>query len=138
MHAMKALRAKTHLMVVLMVAFSSVGNIFLSKGMKQVGSVSFSSPAAVTAALGHTITNSMIWLGIGSLLIFFVAYLLVLSWADYSYVMPAAATGYAIVPLLGYAVLGEAVTSTRWIGVALICMGVLLVGQTPPRTTEPQ
>jgi drug/metabolite transporter (DMT)-like permease len=32
--------------------------------------------------------------------------------------------------------LHEQVTPRRWVGVALICLGVLLVGQTKPRTTE--
>jgi len=136
MRATKALRTKTHLLVVLMVVFSSVGDVLLSKGMKQIGSVSVASPALLAAAFVHTVTNRMIWLGIGSFLLFFVCYMLVLSWADYSYVMPASAFGYVLVPLLGYAVLGEAVTSTRWAGVAFICLGVTLVGRTPPRTTE--
>jgi drug/metabolite transporter (DMT)-like permease len=138
MLAMKRLRKKTHLLVVLMVFFSSVGDILLSKGMKQVGSVSVASPASLVRAFFHTITNGTIWLGIGSFLMFFVCYMLVLSWADYSYVMPASAIGYAIVPLLGYALLGEVVSSTRWAGVGFICLGVMLVGRTPPRTTEPQ
>jgi len=25
----------------------------------------------------------------------------------------------------------------RWLGVLIICLGVLVVGHTPPRTTEP-
>jgi uncharacterized membrane protein len=29
------------------------------------------------------------------------------------------------------------VSVTRWIGIALICLGVLLVGHTPLSTTEP-
>jgi drug/metabolite transporter (DMT)-like permease len=132
----KTLRTKTHVLVVLMVLFSSVGDILLSKGMKQIGSVSLASPASLVAAFAGTVTNGMIWLGIGCLLLFFVSYLLVLSWADYSYVMPASATGYAVVPLLGYLLLGEAVTSTRWVGVSIICLGVALVGRTPLRTTE--
>ena len=28
------------------------------------------------------------------------------------------------------------IPARRWVGVALICVGVLLVGQTKPRTTE--
>jgi drug/metabolite transporter (DMT)-like permease len=28
------------------------------------------------------------------------------------------------------------ITPTRWIGVLIICLGVLIVGHTPPRTTE--
>ena len=138
MRAMKKLGNKTHLLIVLMVLFSSVGNILLSVGMKQIGSVSLASPTLMATAFVQTVTSGLIWLGIVSFLLFFVCYLLVLSWADYSYVTPASAVGYAIVPLLGYAVLGEAVTSMRWAGVGFICLGVMLVGRTPPRTTEPR
>ena len=65
-----------------------------------------------------------------------VAYTLVLSWADYSFVQPASSIAYGIVALLGYVVLGEVITPTRWIGVLIICLGVFIVGHTPPRTTE--
>lgn len=136
MSPLKTLRARTYALVVLMVLFSSVGDILLSKGMKQIGSVSVASPASLAAAFLQTVTNRAIWLGISCFLLFFLAYLLVLSWADYSFVMPASATGYAIVPFLGYVLLGEVVPSRRWLGVVCICLGVLLVGRTPPRTTE--
>ncbi len=61
----------------------------------------------------------------------------VVSWADYSYVMPAGAFGYAVQTALAVVILHEMVTPKRWIGVALICIGVLLVGQTKPSTTGP-
>jgi len=127
---------RTYALVVLMVLFSSVGDILLSKGMKQIGEVSLATPGLLAMAFFQTVTNKTIWLGITGLLLFFVCYLVVLSWADYSFVQPTSASGYAIVPLLGYLLLGEVVPSTRWLGVACICMGVLLVGRTPPRTTE--
>jgi uncharacterized membrane protein len=66
---------------------------------------------------------------------FMVSYMTVLSWADYSYVMPAGAFGYALLTLLAVVFLHESVSPRRWIGVILICAGVLLVGQTKPRTT---
>jgi uncharacterized membrane protein len=59
-----------------------------------------------------------------------------MSWADYSYVMPAGAFGYALLTLLAVVLLHEQVSARRWVGVALICVGVLVVGQTKPRTTE--
>ncbi len=130
------LKTRTLALVVLMVLFSSVGNVLLSKGMKQIGPVNINSPGSVGEAFLRTVGDKTIWLGIACLMLFFVFYLVVLSWADYSYVQPASASGYAIVPLLGYLVLGEVVTRTRWMGVALICLGVLLIGRTPPRTTE--
>ena len=137
MFHIKRLQRKTHVLVVLMVLFSSVGEVLLGMGMKQIGAVKLNSPSALVAAFVSTVTNGVIWLGILLLLLFFVCYLLVLSWADYSYVMPASAFGYAVVAFLGYAVLREVVSPTRWAGVACICLGVLLVGQTPPRTTHP-
>src|SRR5712691_4319849 len=117
MFHIKELRRKTHVLVVLMVLFSSVGEVLLGLGMRQIGAVRLNSPAALVAAFVSTVTNGVIWLGILLLLIFFVCYLLVLSWADYSYVMPASAFGYAVVAFLGYAVLREVVSPTRWAGV---------------------
>lgn len=70
------------------------------------------------------------------LLLYFVAYLMMLSRADYSYVSPATAAGYAVVAVLGYTFLGETVTPVRWVGITLICAGVTLVGRTSPRTVK--
>jgi uncharacterized membrane protein len=131
---MPGVRKKTYSLLTLMVWFGAVGNILLSKGMKQIGEIRDYSPIALTALAQKTFTNGLIWLGIGSLLLFFVCNLLLLSWADYSYVQPASAIGYALVALLGYLILGEFVSTTRWVGVALISAGVVLVGGTEPRS----
>jgi drug/metabolite transporter (DMT)-like permease len=131
----RRLRVKTLVVVFLMVMSGSVGNVFLKRGMDRIGAVEL-APASLAHAFWQTVASATIWLGIAFLLTFFLLYLLVLSWADYSYVMPASAFGYAIVVFLGVAVLGESVSMRRWLGVALICIGVMLVGRTKPRTTE--
>ncbi len=77
-----------------------------------------------------------IWIGIASLITFIVANMLALSLADYSFVQPAAALGYAVVAVLGYFVLHEAVSPLRWLGIAVICFGVVFIRNTNPRTTE--
>ncbi len=130
----RRLRVKTLAVVCLMVVCGAVGNVFLKRGMDRIGAVEL-APASLAHAFWLTVTSAPIWLGVVCLLGFFLLYLLVLSWADYSYVMPASAFGYAVVAFLGVAVLGEAVSLRRWMGVALICLGVMLVGQTKPRTT---
>src|SRR5262245_27782586 len=129
-------RKKTYVLLVSTVFFSSFGNVFLSKGMKQVGEIIDFSPTALLSVFLKTFMNSSIWLGIFSLLLFFVSYLLLLSWADLSYVQPASAIGYAVVALLGYLLLGESVSPMRWMGVVFICGGVALVGGTDPSTTR--
>src|SRR5262249_9766588 len=120
----RKVRSRTYTSLTVMVFFSSIGNVLLSKGMKQVGEIVSFSPHALLSVFLKTFTNGNIWLGILSLLLFFVSYLLLLSWADLSYVLPASAIGYAMVALLGYLLLGESVSLTRWFGVLLICGGV--------------
>jgi len=86
-------------------------------------------------ALVQMTTSMTIWLCILFLLGFMASQMTVMSWADYSYVMPAGAFGYALQTFLAVVILHETVSVKRWIGVLLICVGVVLVGQTKPRTT---
>ena len=130
------LHFKTYLLICLMVIFGPLGNVLLGKGMKQLGASSEGPALGALGFVSHVLSSGTIWLGIGSLLTFFVAYMLVLSWADYSYVQPASAAAYGMVALLGHFVLREVVTPVRWMGVILICCGVLVVGHTSPRTTD--
>jgi drug/metabolite transporter (DMT)-like permease len=119
-----------------MISFAPLGNVLLGKGMKGVGSAKNWVPSDLLPILFKILSSGYIWLGIACLLTFFVAYMLVLTWADYSYVQPASAFSYAIVALLSYFLLGEAVSPLRWAGIAVICVGVFVVGRTPHRTTE--
>ena len=130
------LHLKTYLLILFMVLFAPLGNVLLSKGMKGIGSAKNWAPADVIQILFKILTSAYIWLGIASLFTFFIAYMLVLTWADYSYVQPASSFSYAVVALLSYFLLGEVVSPLRWAGIAVICAGVFIVGRTPPRTTE--
>jgi uncharacterized membrane protein len=97
------------------VLFGSVGNTILSKGMKDAGDLDLSHIVSLGAAAVHVLTSGTIWLGIALMLLFMVCHMLVLSWADYSFVMPFSAIAYALVPLLAYLFLHEQVSTARWI-----------------------
>ena len=129
------IRIKTLVMILAMVVCANVGDLLLKRGMTKIGAVQI-SVAGLQHAFLATVTSPTIWLAILFLSGFMLSYMTVLSWADYSYVMPAGAFGYALLTLLAVVFLHESVSPRRWIGVALICVGVLLVGQTRPRTTE--
>ncbi|HVB35126.1 MAG TPA: EamA family transporter [Patescibacteria group bacterium] len=128
-------RMKTYVLIVLMVAFGAMGDVLLGKGMRESGGISLGSFGSFVDGIVRGFHNNLVWVGILSLIIFFLCYMLVLSWADYSFVSPASAISYAVVTFLGWMLLGEAVNSTRWLGVLVICLGVFLVGHTPTRTT---
>lgn len=128
-------RLKTYLMIAVMVFAGPLGNVLLGKGMKQAGVPVIWPPAALLHTAAHILASPSIWLGIASLIAFFVAYMLALSWADYSFVQPASSLAYGVVALLSFLLLGERVSPLRWAGIAVICLGVFVVGRTAHRTT---
>jgi drug/metabolite transporter (DMT)-like permease len=130
------LHFKTYCMLLIMVVFAPLGNVLLGKGMKTVGSVVSWAPSRLPHIISLVLTSGYIWMGVASLLTFFVAYMLILSWADFSYVQPASSIALLVVALLGYFYLGESISALHWAGIVVICLGVFVVGNTPPRTTE--
>jgi uncharacterized membrane protein len=129
------LRIKTFAMILVMVACANAGDLMLKRGMTQIGAVPL-SVAGLEHAFLLTVTSATIWIAILFLIGFTASYMMLMSWADYSYVMPAGAFGYALLTLLAVIFLHERVSPRRWIGVILICVGVLVVGLTKPRTTD--
>lgn len=132
-----ALRTKTYISILLIIALNPLGNVLLGAGMKRVGALTSSDPLDLFHFFVRAISSGTVWLGIGALLMFFVAYMVVLSWADYSYVQPTSSIACFTVALLGHFVLHEVVSPLRWAGIAIVCLGVFIVGHTAPQTTEP-
>ena len=135
MTAPKTQQTKTYVLLFLLVLLGSVGNTLLSKGMKDAGDLDLSHFASLVAGAARVLTSGTIWAGIALMLGFMVCHMLVLSWADYSFVMPFSAIAYALVPLLAYLFLHEQVSTARWMGIVLIVLGVVLINRTPHRTT---
>src|SRR5271165_1990729 len=136
MDSHKRLHFKTFVMILIMIIAGPLGNVLLGKGMQSVGATSIASASDLANVIGSVFRNPSIWLGVASLLTFFVANILVLSWADYSFVQPASSMAYGVVAFFSVFLLGEQVSPLRWIGIAIICFGVFIVGRTHPRTTE--
>jgi drug/metabolite transporter (DMT)-like permease len=132
----KPLHLKTFLLILVMVIAGPLGNVLLGRGMKQAGRLAVWPPSEALHTAVRIFGTGSIWLGVASLLTFFLANVLVLSWADYSFVQPASSVGYGVTALLGYFMLHEPVSPMRWLGVAIICLGVLVVGQTSPQSLE--
>lgn len=102
----------------------SIGEGLLSMGMKRVGAANLSGLRFALGAAG----SPYVLAGTALMLVFFGLYALALSWADFSFVLPLTAASYLFGALFARYVLHEDVTPTRWAGVALIILGVIIVG----------
>ncbi len=114
-------------LIALIVFADSVGDVLLTMGMKQVGEISTINPRALLAVGRKVITNRSFLCGLFFLAVTFFSFLTVLSWADLSLVFPAKALVYVASTLGAKFILGETVTSQRWAGISLVCLGVALI-----------
>jgi uncharacterized membrane protein len=122
---------KTQVLVLLVIATNVFGNVFLSRGMHQVGRIVSASPLDYLRAFANPWTA----LGIGILVIWILSDLALLSRADLSFVLPVTASAYVLVAMLGHFLLHDHISLARWIGILLITGGVILAEETPARTT---
>lgn len=117
------LRSKTLLAAAVAVLSNVLGNFALSQGMRHVGTSSIS-----LLSLPALLLNTWVVAGICLLAIWMVTQLSLLSWADLSYVMPVTASSF-LTAVLGAIALGETTSAAHWIGIALIFLGVAVVGR---------
>jgi drug/metabolite transporter (DMT)-like permease len=122
-------------LILVSIILGPLGNVFLGKAMKGIGTVASARILDLVPIASRVLASGYIWLGIACLLGFFIAHMLLLTWADYSYVQPATSLSYLSISVLSCLLLGEMISPLRWLGVTVICLGVFLVGRTSPSTS---
>ncbi|ABQ89539.1 EamA family transporter [Roseiflexus sp.] len=104
------------------------GQLLLKVGMSQLGALEI-SVAAIPSLIMRIILSPYIIVGLAIYFggVFF--WLLALNRADLSYVYPFASLSYVLITLASWLLLHEAVPPLRWIGLVVICIGVMLVAR---------
>ncbi|MRR34646.1 hypothetical protein EG829_08100 [bacterium] len=118
---------KTVIVMLLAVTAGTVGDILLTKGMKELGDISAMNLRGMMSAAYQALTSPKLVLGTAMLAVFFFLWLAVLSWEDLSVALPMQALNYVLVAFLSQYFLGEVVTPLRWAGTVLVCIGVILI-----------
>ncbi len=124
------LQWKTRVFAAIVILSNALGNFLLTWGMKHRGQELTLSPLSYVQA----IFNPWVAAGITLLILWLLARMALLSWADLSYVLPVTAFGYVASALMGHFFLGEQITPGRWLGTLFIVAGIILVGLGQPRT----
>ena len=125
-------RFKNRIFIALVVISNTVGTVLLGHGMTQMPDF---APDGALRYIAGFLTNPWIVCGVLLLMVWMAAQLSMLTWADLSYVLPVTASYYILTALLSRFFLGERISATRWAGIAVISLGVMLVAETPPGTT---
>ena len=117
---------KTAILIAVIVLADSVGDVLLTRGMKQVGEISTIRWRELLAIARKVVSNRSFLSAIFFVSVTFVSFLTVLSWADLSLVFPATSLIYVVSTLGAKFILGETVSLQRWAGILLVCLGVAL------------
>ena len=118
---------KNYTILGLIVVLQVIGNVFLSRGMRRVGSVDKINLISLYSYGLKTATDPWVVLGFGLLLGFFALYLTALSRLDLSYVLPMTASTYVLTAFFAWLILGESVSTGRWAGTLAVTIGIVLV-----------
>lgn len=118
---------KTVVVMLIAVSAGTVGDLLLTKGMKELGDLSAMNLRGMMSAAYQAMTSPKLVIGTAMLAIFFFLWLAVLSWEDLSVALPMQALNYVLVAFLSQYFLGEVVTPLRWAGTILVCIGVILI-----------
>lgn len=114
-------------MLVFFIACTTGGEIAMTYGMKRVGEPESFRPMALLKFIGKAGRSGWVWLAIPLLAGAFYSLLILFSWAPLSVVIPASAFNYVVGAFGAKYLLKERVTTKRWIGVVMVCVGVMLV-----------
>ncbi|NVN89690.1 MAG: EamA family transporter [Desulfuromonadales bacterium] len=118
---------KTIIVMLLAITAGTIGDILLTKGMREIGDLSAMNLRAILDASLRALTSPKLMLGTTMLAVFFFLWLAVLSWEDLSVALPMQALNYVLVAVLAKYMLHEQVSPLRWTGIILVCIGVMLI-----------
>lgn len=117
----------TFILFFFIIVVGTGGEICVSKAMRTVGEIHSFNPRAIAQFLSRGLRKPWMWVGIAMMVIAFLSLLTLLSFREVSWVVPMSALSYLAGAVGASLFLREHVTARRWMGIAVICLGVIIV-----------
>lgn len=111
----------------LIIVAGTGGELCVSRAMKSIGEVHDFRPSALLRFVSRALRLPWMWVGISLMALGFFSLLAILSFREVSFVVPFSALSYAAGALGAKLFLRERITSHRWLGIAVVTLGVTLV-----------
>ena len=118
---------KTALLLAILSLCGALGDVSLAKGMKQVGALPTLRPGALLVLGSKMARNGAVLVGLLSLIAAFLTFVVLLSWADLSFIVPATSLHFVLATLGAKWILQEHISRVRWFGTILVGLGVALL-----------
>ncbi len=113
------------LFIFLTLTFTVLGQLLLKRGMLEIGSVP-GQLALWPAFIWRALTSLRVISGLACAVIAAVAWMMAVSRVDLSFAYPFMAIAIVLVLALSGTMFGETVPLTRWVGVGIVCIGIVV------------
>lgn len=123
--------ADTWWLILLSVASGVAGQTVLKLGVEQPGSEAIER--GIGGLLATIFTTPLVLLGLFFYACGALAWIAVLRRMDLSHAYPFLALNFVLIALVSRFVLGETIPALRWVGILVICTGILLVARSGGR-----
>jgi drug/metabolite transporter (DMT)-like permease len=118
---------KTGILILRVVIATSLGDVLIASGLRRQGEITNWKLRDIIL-FGRKLLVSLPFLGgVFFMAVSFIAFMIVLSWADLSLVVPATSISYVITTFGAKLYLKEEISRLRWAGTAFVCLGVALI-----------
>ncbi len=115
-------------LVVISVCFAVAGQVTLKAAMDQFGPIGDAQLSNPVQTFVRALQLPLLWVGLVLFGISAFFWLVVLSRVPLSIAYPLVGVSYILVVLMAKLVLHESVPALRWIGVAVVALGVAVIG----------
>lgn len=110
------------------ILLSTTGELFLKRGMNEIGALDFASIETIIPTFLKMIRNYNLWLGFAGFMGGSIFWLSVISRVPLSLAYPMLGLGYVIIAVESWIFLGEGFHPLRLVGSIVVGIGVALVG----------
>jgi len=115
----------------------SVGCVLVSELLLKRGATATAHLAQDWAWTGVTgLASPLVWLAILFVIVSFISWLYVLKYIPLSIAFPLSRVVDVLVPLSCWLILGEHISAQRWLGIALVVIGLAVVAKPAARLEE--
>jgi drug/metabolite transporter (DMT)-like permease len=111
----------------LIIVGGTAGELCVSRAMKTLGETTDFRPSSLVRFVFRAMRVPWLWAGISLMGVAFFSLLAMLSIQEVTFVVPVTALSYVAGAVGATTFLGERISHQRWLGLALVCIGVTVV-----------
>ena len=113
-------------LILISVVLICTGSMLLKYGVGQIGGITWSNFGDSVLKI---LVNAPLMVGFTMYILSSLTWMLAISRSDLSKAYPILASAYALVPVLSWIIFDDAISWFRWAGIAVVCMGVILMSR---------